>query len=183
MHPQPHGQVLPPNQELAVLLRSRGGAASPDPPPPPPPPEPPPAKLNSSRRCCFLLLFAWAICTLGLFGYATSTLDVFQPPIRIAEERDESINDVLFFGLWDAKGMLTPLQLQVGVSLTLGTRTVDEDISVKAEEDFFFDVSIAHGSVVELETVLSPQFVHSLNHNLSPFGGQVVLSRQPRLRK
>lgn len=187
MHAQPlhnHLQQQQPSQELAVLLRSRGGTATPEAPPPPPPPlEPPPARLNTSRHFCFALLVLWSVCTMLLFFYSTSTMEMFQPPLRILEERDETVHDVLFFGLWDSKRALTPLQLQVGISLTLGTRTIDEDIRVVPLEDYFFEVSVQHGSVVELETVLSPQFVLSLNKNLVPFGGQVVLSRQPRLRK
>ena len=97
--------------------------------------------------------------------------------------RDESITDYLKFGVWDSHGAITPLQLQVAVSMALGVRASDDDIRVVGDEESFFEVQVEHATAEECDYVASPAFMAKLNVHLVHYAGSGVLSRPPRLHK
>ena len=97
--------------------------------------------------------------------------------------RDPSIKDKVNFGLWDSHGVITKLQLQVATSMALGVRADDGDIDVVEKENFFFEITVDHATVEEVEFIASPAFIARLNQQMSFFGGSPVLSKPPRLVK
>ena len=78
---------------------------------------------------------------------------------------------------------MTPLQLQVAISMALGVRAEDDDVSVKVDENYFFDVSVQHATIEEAEYAGSETFLAKLNAHLLHYGGQAVLSHPPKLHK
>lgn len=97
--------------------------------------------------------------------------------------RDSTIRDRCTFGIWDSRGAITQLQLQVGVSMALGVRAADDDVHVDADENYFFHVAVDHATIEEAEFVGSHIFVEKLNAQLGHYGGFGVLSKPPRLLK
>ena len=97
--------------------------------------------------------------------------------------RDITIRDRCTFGIWDSRGAITQLQLQVGVSMALGVRADDDDVHVDADENYFFHVAVEHATIEEAEFVASKLFADKLNAQLSHYGGIGVLSKPPRLLK
>jgi hypothetical protein len=100
---------------------------------------------------------------------------------RIA--RDDSVSDYVLFGVWDSHVAITPLQLQVAVSMALGVRAADDDVHVVADEQSFFEVRVEHATAEECDYIASPNFLVKLNLQLTHYGGSAVLSRPPRLHK
>ena len=98
-------------------------------------------------------------------------------------QRDETVKDTISFGIWDARGEITHLQLQVAVSLALGVRASDDDVSVSSEDESFFSIRLDHGTPEEVDYLTSEIFLERLNANLAHFGGNAVLSKAPRLHK
>lgn len=97
--------------------------------------------------------------------------------------RDTTIKDHLEFGLWDSKQQVTKLQLQVAVSLALGVRAEDDDVAVKVNENHFFEVAVQHATVEEEDFVSSTEFLQRLNNHVGVYGGEVVISKPPKLVK
>ena len=101
-----------------------------------------------------------------------------------AVKRDESIKDSIHFGVWDSKQSVTPLQLQVAISMALGVRVEDEDIAVTPQTNrHFFEVRVDHGTQEELAHIESDVFLASLNSHLVQFNGNAVVTHSPRLVK
>ena len=150
-----------------------------------------PPKLKSKKCCCATFVILWtAIATLFSVSVVANShgvkLSVFQPEDTGIERRlvrDESIRDYVQFGIWDSHVSVTPLQLQVAVSMALGVRASDDDVHVKADEDSFFEVRVEHATLEEAEYVASQSFLVKLNIQLIPYGGNGVLSRPPKLHK
>ena len=59
----------------------------------------------------------------------------------------------------------------------------DGDIDVVEKENFFFEITVDHATVEEVEFIASPAFIARLNQQMSFFGGFPVLSKPPRLVK
>ena len=121
---------------------------------------------------------------LGLLPASLRTDPVAQANARAAVKRDDSIKDSIIFGIWDSKQSITPLQLQVAISMTLGVRVEDEDVTVKPQQNrHFFEVKVEHATQEELVHIESEMFLASLNVHLVQFGGNSVITHSPRLVK
>jgi hypothetical protein len=97
--------------------------------------------------------------------------------------RDGTIRDSLCFGVWDSQRKVTPLQLQVAVSMALGVRADDDDIHVRVDENYFFEVLVQHATIEEVEYAGSDTFLAKLNAHLLHYGGSAVMSHPPKLQK
>jgi len=97
--------------------------------------------------------------------------------------RDTTIKDRLEFGLWDSRQRVTKLQLQVAVSLALGVRADDDDVSVELKENHFFDVEVQHATAEEEDFVSSIEFLQRLNMHVGVYDGQMVVSKPAKLVK
>ena len=150
----------------------------------------PPPILKARRSVCTTMLILWTIVTtivaltvvvqtIALRPMDTTYTDDLER--RLA--RDPSIKDKVNFGLWDSHGIITKLQLQVATSMALGVRADDGDIDVVEKENFFFEITVDHATVEEVEFIASPAFIARLNQQMSFFGGFPVLSKPPRLVK
>lgn len=145
-------------------------------------------KLKSRRAFCGLLGL-WTLTTtcfamIFLFQtlsekFGTVTDDAIER--RLA--RDSTIKDKVAFGIWDARTSITPLQLQVAVSMALGVRADDGDIEIKVDDNSFFEVRVEHATIEEVEYIASITFLERLNVQMSHYGGSGVLSKPPRLVK
>jgi hypothetical protein len=149
-----------------------------------------PPKLQERRSCCWILLSLWGafvIFVVVSFCFQVKIHRILFPSFDDALERrlarDESIKDVLSFGIWDSERQLTKLQLQVALSMALGVRAEDDDISVESEENFFFLVRVEHATIEEMEFVGSETFIERLNTQLGHYNGNAVLSHPPKLNK
>jgi hypothetical protein len=149
-----------------------------------------PPKLRERPSCCWILLSLWGvfmIFVIASFCFQMQIHRILFPAFDDALERrlarDESIKDVLSFGIWDSERQLTKLQLQVALSMALGVRAEDDDISVESEENYFFLVKVEHATIEEMEFVGSEAFVARLNTQLEHFNGNAVLSHPPKLNR
>ena len=97
--------------------------------------------------------------------------------------RDDSILDFVAFGIWDSHVSITPLQLQVAVSLALGARTLDDDIHVNADGESFFNIVVDHATTEEVEFIASTTFITTLNTQMSFYGAHGVLCKAPKLHR
>jgi hypothetical protein len=151
-----------------------------------------PPKLKPRRGCCWTVLTLWGVfVTLILFIFVFQ-LEVRSSLFASSDEsatlerrlaRDDSIRDELSFGVWDSQRSITPLQLQVAISMALGVRAEDDDISVVSDENSFFKITIQHATIEEAEFVASDAFVGKLNTQLMHYNGNAVLSHPPKLKK
>jgi hypothetical protein len=110
----------------------------------------------------------------------------FDADDRAAERRiarDSSIKDRVEFGIWDSRRSITPMQLQVSVSMALGVRAEDDDINIKIEDNSFFEITVQHATQEEVDYISTETFIDKLNGQLSYYGGLGVLSKPPRLLK
>jgi hypothetical protein len=149
-----------------------------------------PPKLKPRRGCCFTIIGLWmivSICGVSLVGmqmYKIHSRDVNE---AIAFERrvtrDETISDALVFGTWDSMGKLTPLQLQVSISIALGVRADDWDVHVSQQDNSFFVVRVEHATSEEVDFVNSDAFIADLNKHTLHYGGKCVLSQRAKLVK
>lgn len=150
-----------------------------------------PPRLRSRRAFCMTLVGIWTTVTLIVavmlvmqvassryFDMSTSDSALER---RLA--RDSTIRDTAEFGIWDSRRVVTPLQLQVVVSMALGVRAADDDVHVTAEDNFFYVVSVQHATVEEVEFIGSTGFINRLNTHLEPYGGLAVISKPPKLVK
>lgn len=148
-----------------------------------------PPRLKSNRCCCSSLLSAWMLFSTGFFVLTMANVSMarFGDGSDAALERhiarDPNISDYVSFGVWDAHSSITPLQLQVALSMALGVRAEDDDVHVGAEEDFFFTIKLDHGTAEECDYIGKSVFLAHLNSHLTHYGGSAVLSRPPRLHK
>ena len=148
----------------------------------------PPPKLKPRRSCCLTITFVWAlvVCVV-VFVVSIEIYDVHRAAIEEAKQfekrvaRDFSIHERVAFGVWDREGRLTPLQLQVGVSMALGVRASDDDVHITQLENAFFGVSVEHGTTEEVDFVNSDGFIASLNEHLEHYEASCVLSQGARL--
>ena len=149
----------------------------------------PPPKLRGRRPCCTTLAVLWCVATS-----VAASLFLLQAVAVHGEEsanhglerrlaRDGSIRAAVRFGIWDSKAAITPLQLQVSISVALGVRADDDDIDVREESNHFFVIVVQHATVEESEYIGSSQFLAQLNEQLENYGGSAVLSRPPALLK
>jgi len=149
----------------------------------------PPAKLRGRRPCCTTLAVLWcaatsiAACTFFLQAVVVHGEESATHGLERRLARDSSIRATARFGVWDSKATITPLQLQVCVSVALGVRADDDDVDVREESNHFFVISVQHATVEESEYIGSSQFLASLNIQLENYGGSAVLSRPPALLK
>ena len=150
----------------------------------------PPPKLKSRRCCCMTLVSVWMLFSTGFFVLTIANTHVLTSSLFAGDAaaerrlaRDGTITDCVSFGIWDSHVAITPLQLQVAVSMALGVRADDDDVHVHADEDSFFTVKIDHATAEEVDYIGSPSFLAKLNVHLSPYSGQAVLSRPPKLHK
>jgi len=149
----------------------------------------PPPTLKSRRCCCVTIIVTWTLFSTTFF-IATlmniHSMGLFQNEDASLERRivrDNSIPDFVSFGVWDSRVSITPLQLQVVVSMALGVRASDDDVHVYADDESFFDVRVDHANAEEIEYIASPAFLTRLNTHMAPYGGIGVLSRPPKLHK
>lgn len=156
---------------------------------------------SNNRLCCLLACSFFTCCCLGpaaLVGAAyvlapDAVLSMLPASVRTdpdaqannrAVKRDESIPDHCELGIWDSQQHATPLQMQVALSLALGVRVDDEDVSVMAQQNrHFFEIKISHATQEEVVYIESPVFLASLNAHLTQFGAQAVLTHSPKLVK
>jgi hypothetical protein len=149
-----------------------------------------PPKLRQRRSCCCSALVSlwWLLASLVTIGVVVQ-LAIVHAGVRTTSEvesrvsRDAGSKAQLAFGLWDSRKTATPLQLQVSVSIALGSRAFDEDVRVIAEDSNFFFVTVDHATIEESEFVNSQLFIDRVNEQLEQFGGLTVLSKGPRLVK
>jgi len=149
----------------------------------------PPPKLKNRRCCCIALIMTWTLLSTT-FSVVTllnlHDMNVFQTEGASLERRiarDDSIRDFVLFGVWDSRVSITPLQLQVAVSMALGVRASDDDVHVTADEESFFQVRVDHATIEEVEYIGSSGFFSRLNTHMSHYGGVGVLSRPPKLHR
>jgi len=146
-----------------------------------------PPKLKNRRACCTTLVVVWTICTSVILFFQLANSRLFDASEDDAFERrlvrDESIHEYVTFGIWDSHRSITKLQLQVCVSVALGVRASDGDVSVEAEDNFFFRVAVDHATVEEVEYISSVKFFDRLNSQLLFYGGLSVLSKPPKIIK
>ena len=149
-----------------------------------------PPRLKPRRNCCFTIFGLWALvvvcaCTvICLQIYHTHLKDVEDALAferRVA--RDDTITDVLEFGIWDSMSKLTPLQLQVAISLALGVRADDGDVQVRGRENSFFVIRVDHATAEESDFINSDAFASTLNKHTVYYEGKCVLSKRARLLK
>jgi hypothetical protein len=147
----------------------------------------PPPRLKARRPCCTTLMMLW-FCSLlvfaGFFAIQATTLHAEESrgiDRRLA--RDSSIRDVVEFGVWDARGQVTALQLQVSVSVALGVRAADDDVHILENDNHFFRIHVDHATIEETEYLASEGFLERLNEQLTNYDGRAVLSVPPTLRK
>lgn len=149
-----------------------------------------PPRLKPRRSCCFTIVGLWAL--VVVCACTVTCLQIYHTHIRDAEEaraferrvaRDDTITDVLEFGIWDSMSKLTPLQLQVAISLALGVRADDGDVNVSEQENSFFVLRVNHATVEESDFINSDAFVSTLNKHTVYYEGKCVLSKRARLIK
>lgn len=149
----------------------------------------PPPKLQPRRTACSIMMVLWCllsvIVVVGLVLQATLLHRGDEEESKLARRlaRDPSVTTSASFGIWDSKGVITPLQLQVSVSVALGVRSEDEDVRVVAGEAHFFTISVQHATLEEVDFANTDVFLDRLNTQLENYGGVGVLSRQARLYK
>ena len=149
-----------------------------------------PPKLKPRRGCCWVAVTLWAAMGIVFLVFAFQ-LHIHSSLFSVDESatlerrlaRDESIRDELSFGVWDSQRSVTPLQLQVAVSMALGVRAEDDDIRVVSDENSFFKIEIKHATIEEAEFVASDAFISKLNTQLMHYNGNAVLSHPPKLKK
>lgn len=149
-----------------------------------------PPRLKPRRSCCFTIVGLWALVVACV---CTGTcLQIYHTHLRDAEDalaferrvaRDDTITDVLEFGIWDSMSKLTPLQLQVAISLALGVRADDGDVHVSGQENSFFVIRVDHATVEESDFINSDAFASTLNKHTVYYEGKCVLSKRARLIK
>ena len=148
-----------------------------------------PPKLKPRRLCCTVLVAVWTLFTISVSGMTLFNLTsgrFFDAEVSAVERRiarDSSIKDRLEFGIWDSKRSITPMQLQVSVSMALGVRAEDDDINIKIEDNSFFEITVQHATQEEVDYIATDTFIDKLNGQLSYYGGVGVLSKPPRLLK
>ena len=109
--------------------------------------------------------------------------DVDETKLSRRLARDPTVRTVVSFGVWDSKGAITPLQLQVSVSVALGVRADDDDVHVVAGEAHFFTICVQHATLEETDFLNTEAFMDRLNVQLQNYGGFGILSRQAHLFK
>jgi hypothetical protein len=147
-----------------------------------------PPKLKGKRTFCTTLVALWTACTTAvalLLVLQTFNSKFWESDVDQAIERrlarDDTIKDRVLFGVWDSRQSITPLQLQVAVSMALGVRASDGDIRVEADENSFFEISVDHATVEEVEYIAGAAFMERLNTQMAHYGGSGVLSKPPKL--
>jgi hypothetical protein len=151
-----------------------------------------PVRLQGRSCLCVAMAGLWAtfVVLFVILALAQSNhVRMFDP--RIVDEpglekrlaRDGTIRDTLKFGIWDSQRIVTPLQLQVAISMALGVRAEDDDVDVRVDENYFFEVVVQHATIEEVEYAASDTFLSKLNVHLLHYGGNAVLSRPPKLLK
>jgi hypothetical protein len=151
-----------------------------------------PAELKGRSCFCLTITGLWAmfvtlflILTLVQFHH----FHLFEsqlaedPALEKRLARDGTIKDTLVFGVWDSQRLVTPLQLQVAISMALGVRAEDDDVNVRADENYFFEVIVQHATIEEVEYSGSDAFLSKLTAHLVHYGGNAVLSHPPKLNK
>ena len=149
-----------------------------------------PPRLKPRRSCCFTIMGLWVL--LVACAGTVICVQIYHTHVRDAEDalaferrvaRDETIKDGLEFGIWDSMSKITPLQLQVAISLALGVRADDGDVHVTEQENSFFVIRVDHATVEESDFINSDVFVSSLNTHTLHYDGKCVLSKRARLIK
>ena len=151
-----------------------------------------PVRLQGRSCLCVAMAGLWTtfVVLFVILALAQSShVRMFDP--RISDEpglekrlaRDGTIKDTLKFGIWDSQRTVTPLQLQVAISMALGVRAEDDDVDVRVDENYFFEVVVRHATIEEVEYSASDTFLSKLNVHLSHYGGNAVLSHPPKLLK
>lgn len=146
-------------------------------------------KLKTSRTCCTTLVGLWTFFTLlgsGSMIFQVMSTRLFEnsdPVIERRIARDETILDRVVFGIWDSRRAVTPMQLQVSVSMALGVRADDGDIQIKIEDNCFYEIFVEHATNEEVDYISTELFLTRLNHQLSYYDGFAVLSKPPKLLK
>ena len=114
---------------------------------------------------------------------STRLFENSDPVIERRIARDETILDRVVFGIWDSRRAVTPMQLQVSVSMALGVRADDGDIQIKIEDNCFYEIFVEHATNEEVDYISTELFLTRLNHQLSYYDGFAVLSKPPKLLK
>lgn len=86
---------------------------------------------------------------------------------------------VAHFGLWDEFLAITPLQLVVALSMSLGVE--EGRIRVKPSGDSFFEVEINGEADWIVEAINGPNFLPALNGQAGVFGAKLVVSHSAAL--
>lgn len=148
-----------------------------------------PPKLKSRRAFCSLLTL-WTVFTVCFAAvFLVQALSARLETVSVDEAlerrlaRDSTIKDKVAFGVWDSRTSITQLQLQVAISMALGVRADDGDITIHVEDNSFFEIEVDHATIEEVEYISSSTFLERLNFHMSQFGGLGVLSKPPRLKK
>lgn len=152
----------------------------------------PPLRLKPRRGCCLATVATWGVfgtvlLVVAVESHARAGASLFSADETATLERrlarDATIQDELRFGIWDSRRSITPLQLQVAISVALGVRAEDDDVRVLADENSFFKIEIFHATIEEAEYVASDAFFAKLNAHLAHYDGNAVLSHPPKLQK
>ena len=149
-----------------------------------------PPKLRQRRSCCVTITLMWSMIVIAavfvviveLYHMHSSTIE----EKRLIEKRvarDDGVKDRAGFGVWDQQSRLTPLQLQVAVSLALGVRANDDDVHVTKMENFFFAVSVEHATGEEIDYINGETFIETLNEHVEHYEALCVISQRARLVK
>ena len=79
-------------------------------------------------------------------------------------------------GLWDEHGIISPLQLNVILSLATGVE--EQHVHVTDRGEHFFDVDVDGEGAWLIDAVNAPgnAFAHTLNQQAATFGARMVVS-------
>ena len=79
-------------------------------------------------------------------------------------------------GLWDEHGVISPLQLNVILSLATGVE--EQHVHVTDEGSHFFAIEVEGEGAWLIDAINAPDnaFVHTLNQQASTFGARMVVS-------
>jgi len=123
---------------------------------------------------------AMVVSELPYVAYETTTLLQQRRVHALRAGAGEGHRDgVAHFGLWDEFLAITPLQLVVALSMSLGVE--EGRIRVKPSGDSFFEVDINGEADWIVEAINGPNFLPALNGQAGVFGAKLVVSHSAAL--
>lgn len=151
---------------------------------------PPPAVLPHRRpvTCISLGCLALVGCCafLGMLLIELPFLEAALPNLRsqrgsIPRRRGTGLktSEAVEMGLWDEFQTITPMQLNVAVSLAL--RVDERHVDVVAKENHFFLIQLHEDVDALFEQMQSPEFSYALNERAGVFGGRLIVSSGPSI--